>query len=82
MKFGFLSTLLAVYWAGIGTICGFIMISGYPDNSIWITLLVSSCSIFLLYGATRLLLRENPYAWKRDRPFRLFATGEERKNGR
>jgi len=79
MKFNHLSIMMSVYWAAVGIFCGFMSFSAYQRDDFAISAFVASCSIFLLYGAIRLFLREKPYTWKREHPFWLFMTKEERR---
>jgi hypothetical protein len=78
MKFNPLSTLFAFYWAATGTFMAFMVFMSYGDIPVLSSALVSCFSAFLFYGAARFLMREKPYTWKRERPFPLFMTKEER----
>lgn len=78
MKFNPLSTLMSLYWASVGVLCGYMAYTFSQETAPWRSIVIVPFSLFLLYGAVRLLMREKPYTWKRERPFWLFMTKEER----
>lgn len=80
MKFNLQACLLSVYWFLAAGFCTLMASRAYGRADFPIAGMNGIFSLFLLYGAIRLLLREKPYTWKRERPFWLFMTKEERRN--
>lgn len=82
MKLNPFACFFSIYWFLAAAYCGKHAYLSCLDSDYPVMAFRVASTLFLIYGGVRCLMREKPYTWKRERPFWLFMTKEERRNGR